>query len=234
MYLENRFENIDNRPVITTLYGICIPQYPYKVSELPQELAGIESSDVFYDIYDTVESAIDRQRAAFKEQIEQQQLKAKAADERLRECMVAFEGSCGGCGCFQYDFEVYRATQLHNRALGALVSRHILSAMLSVFVLAADKEHFYYINEGLDDSDTAAERCYKIDGSQHIIDITASLFDEMKRQGLAKGAQAFKEVATILSTDELADLVSRTLWGLSSDQCSVVIKRVQTAAEYTA
>ena len=42
MYLIDRANNIDNRPTVATIHGIAVPQYPYKLSEMPLEMAAID------------------------------------------------------------------------------------------------------------------------------------------------------------------------------------------------
>ena len=55
MYLIDRANNIDNRPTVATIHGIAVPQYPYKLSEMPLEMAAIDG--IHYQFYDTVVTA---------------------------------------------------------------------------------------------------------------------------------------------------------------------------------
>lgn len=201
MYFMNKITNVDTRPIVATLYDIAIPQYPYKVSELPQEIAEIGGDgDIFFDFCVTVEDHVYHQRNLFEKALEEQGLSYNEKYRRLSDIMEGFISSCGGTGDFQHDYEKYRATEcLHDAGLKSLVSEHILSSMWSVFVVDRISKRLYYINDGSDRDG------YIDKETQVVIDITDSIKVEAQAQDVL--------LPPFDNLDELQDCLDLLLWG---------------------
>ncbi len=214
MYFMNKITNVDTRPIVATLYDIAIPQYPYKVSELPQVIAEIGGArDIFVDVCVTVEDHVYHQRNLFEKALEEQGLSYNEKYRRLNDIMEGFISSCGGTGDFQHDYEKYRATEcLHDVGLKSLVSEHILSSMWSLFIVDGVRKRLYYINDGGDEND----RGYTSKEYQGVIDITDSIKAEAQAQGVL--------LPPFDNLDELQDCLDLLLWGHCSG--SVVVKYV--------
>mgnify|MGYP000509608878 CR=1 FL=1 len=217
MYLINNIEKIDNRPVIGTIYGIEVPQYPYKASEFPQELAGIgEYHDIFYDACMTVEEHTVQQRDYFEAQLEKQGLSTEEFYKRLGVLMAAYRDSCGDgtTGDFQLDFETYRAENcLHSKGIKQVVADHTISSMWSIFCVNQDTKRIYYANDGTD-YDGFNETIDPT--SRQVIDVTDCIYSEARSQGVS--------VPPLSDIEGLQEFLGRLLWGLVG---GVVVKNIR-------
>lgn len=210
MYLIDRANNIDNRPTVATIHGIAVPQYPYKLSEMPLEMAAIDGiHHQFYDTVVTAEEQADRQRDTFEALLLQQGLPKDETYKRLRDIMAVYKGSSGGCGDFQKDFENYQAdTQLYDIGLKKLVAEHTFSAMWSVFCIDKEGQRLYYITEVNEE-----ERTFTSEG---IIDVTRCISNEFRNKGITMPSMA--------DLEDFRESLGLLLWGMKD---SVVVKYIQ-------
>lgn len=66
LYLKDRYNNIDDRPVVAVVAGINVPQYPIKASELDTIFNEIDSMDILEDLEETIKEAVNEQQETFK------------------------------------------------------------------------------------------------------------------------------------------------------------------------
>ena len=78
-------------------------------------------------------------RECFLKQIQEQGLSVNEQYRLLGECMAAFRSTSGGSGDMCHDFAVYRAAQIHNAELAALLCKGTISGINDVYCLSSDK-----------------------------------------------------------------------------------------------
>ena len=149
--------------------------------------------------------------------------------------MAAFRATSGGSGDMCHDFAVYRAAQIHNAELAALLCKGTISGINDVYCLSSDKNILYYLDDGKDYDCCVFRADYEIrEYSRQNIDITASVFDELqyKFEELRK-FNTFGELAQEVPLNCLEEYIQGALWGyVGEDNPNTTIKVAPTAAQY--
>ena len=149
--------------------------------------------------------------------------------------MAAFRSTSGGSGDMCHDFAVYRAAQIHNAELAALLCKGTISGINDVYCLSSDKNILYYLDDGKDYDCCVFRADYEIrEYSRQNIDITASVFDELqyKFEELRK-FNTFGELAQEVPLNCLEEYIQEALWGyVGEDKPNTTIKVAPTAAQY--
>ena len=228
---------LNERPVLMTVNGVNIPRYSYNMIDMPKVEQSLQNGEyTFCNLINAVENEYYfTARECFLKQIQEQGLSVNEQYRLLGECMVAFRATSGGSGDMCHDFVVYRAAQIHNAELAALLCKGTISGINDVYCLSSDKNILYYLDDGKDYDCCVFRADYEIrEYSRQNIDITASVFDELqyKFEELRK-FNTFGELAQEVPLNCLEEYIQGALWGyVGEDNPNTTIKVAPTAAQY--
>lgn len=140
----NKFP-LNERPVLMTVNGVNIPRYSYNMIDMPKVEQSLQNGEyTFCNLINAVENEYYfTVRECFLKQIQEQGLSVNEQYRLLGECMAAFRATSGGSGDMCHDFAVYRAAQIHNAELAALLCKGTISGINDVYCLSSDKNILY-------------------------------------------------------------------------------------------
>lgn len=253
LYLKNRITNTDNRPVVAVVEGIEVSQYPIKASELDMVFDDIDSMDMLTDLGETIKDAVDTQQEEFKEaacerygvayngsvlvDMEEQRLSNTQAKEAH---ITLYSELWGTYYKSYYDidtqvyiddlwimFEQWRANKLQTEypklAEGIDIGIFYL-CYNELFYITADYKRLYSYDMFTGDAEEASN---KDNTADNICDVTQCIWESLQKYlGLNSGSySSFRDWAVEQKdTKEIADVLSKMLWGLNS---CVMIKEIE-------
>ena len=228
---------LNERPVLMTIEGVNIPRYSYNMIDLPKVQQSLQNGEyTFCNLTNAVENEYYfTARECFLQQIQEQGLSVNEQHRLLRECMAAFRATSGGSGDMCHDFAVYRAAQIHNAELAALMCMGIISGINDIYCLSSDRGVLYYLDDGKDYDLCLFRADYDIrEYSRQNIDITASVFDELQHQFKElRKFNTFGELAQEVPLNCLEEYLQEALWGyVGKDNPTTTIKVAPTAEDY--
>ena len=140
----NKFP-LNERPVLMTVNGVNIPRYSYNMIDMPKVEQSLQNGEyTFCNLINAVENEYYfTARECFLKQIQEQGLPVNEQYRLLGECMAAFRSTSGGSGDICHDFAVYRAAQIHNAELAALLCQGTISGINDVYCLSSDKNNLH-------------------------------------------------------------------------------------------
>ena len=227
----------DERPVVVTIEGVNIPRYSYNMIDMPKVQQGLQNGEYTFStlINAVMDEYYSTARECFLRQIQEQGLSVNEQYRLLRECMATFRATSGGSGDMCHDFAVYRAAQIHNREITALMCEGIISGINDIYCLSSDKSVLYYLDDGKDYDLCLFRADYEIrEYGRQNIDITASVFDELKYKfEELRGFNTFAEMAQEVPLNCLEAYIQEALWGyVGEDNPNTTIKVTPTAEQY--
>ena len=232
----NKFP-LNERPVMITVDGVNIPRYSYNMIDMPKVEQSLQNGEyTFCNLINAVENEYYfTVRECFLKQIQEQGLSVNEQHKLLGECMVAFRSTSGGSGDMCHDFAVYRAAQIHNTELAALLCKGTISGIFDVYCLSADRGTLYLLDDGKDFDVCTFRTQYDIkEYSKQNIDVTACMFSELQyKYAELKKFNTFKEMANEVPLMCLHDYIQEMLWGfIGEDGGNTFLKITPTAAQY--
>lgn len=248
LYLKNRITNTDNRPVVAVIEGIQVPQYPIKASELDLVFSDIGNVDMLTDLGDTIKDAVDTQQEAFKKvacerygvtyngsvsvDMEEQRLSNTQAKEAH---INLYSELWGAYYKSYYDTD----TTVYIDDLWVMFAQWRVNKLQTEYLKLAegiDRGIFYLCYNGLFYITSKYERLYAYDmftgdadeasNTDNICDVTQCIWESLQKYlGLNSGSyDSFRDWAVEQKdTKEIADVLSKMLWGLNS---CVMIKEI--------
>ena len=227
----------DERPVVVTIEGVNIPRYSYNMIDMPKVQQSLQNGEYTFS---TLINAVMNEyyytaRDCFILQTQAQGIPNEKQADLLGKCLTKFRETSGGSGDMCSDYGVYRAAQIHNGELAALMCRGIISGINDIYCLSGDKSVMYYLDDGKDYDLHIFRSDYDIkEYSRQNIDITASMFDELKYQfEELRGFNTFAEMAQEVPLNCLEAYIQGALWGyVDEDNPNTTIKVAPTAEQY--
>ena len=227
----------ENKQIISEVNGVQIPQYPYKCDELHGVVSSIKSEEDMMN----VAYIIDDEVHAFLMANNKQGYNEQGGLSDVGLAYIKSSGTTDKCFnyggvLFQIDFEQYHAKRLQatNLALSCLIKkRAIMVDEDTVFCISKDHSQVLLINEGWEDS------CKTV-GTQEVIDITDSLFKELKVK-YSLPFDTFKkffddlyissDLDMMWTLERLQDFFADVLWNFDDGKDTMTIKIIKTADE---
>ena len=228
---------LNERPVLVTIEGVNIPRYSYNMIDMPKVQQSLQNGE--YTFSTLINAVMDEYyttaRDSFIWQMQQQGVPNEKQADLLGKCLAKFRETSGGSGDMCSDYCVYRAAQIHNGELAALMCKGIISGINDIYCLSGDKSTLYYLDDGKDYDLYIFRSDYDIkEFSRQNIDITTCMFDELKYQfEELRVFNTFAEMAQEVPLNCLEAYIQEALWGyVGEDNPTTTIKVASTAEQY--
>lgn len=228
---------LNERPVLVTVEGVNIPRYSYNMIDMPKVQQSLQNGEYTFTalINAVMNEYYSTARDSFIYQMQQQGVANEKQLELLGKCLAKFRETSGGSGDMCNDYAVFRAAQIHNGELAALMCKGIISGINDIYCLSGDKSTLYYLDDGKDYDLYIFRSDYDIkEFSRQNIDITTCMFDELKYQfEELRVFNTFAEMAQEVPLNCLEAYIQEALWGyVSEDNPNTTIKVAPTAEQY--
>lgn len=228
---------LNERPVLVTVEGVNIPRYSYNMIDMPKVQQSLQNGEYTFTalINAVMNEYYSTARDSFIYQMQQQGVANEKQLELLGKCLAKFRETSGGSGDMCNDYAVFRAAQIHNGELAALMCKGIISGINDIYCLSGDKSTLYYLDDGKDYDLYIFRSDYDIkEFSRQNIDITTCMFDELKYQfEELRVFNTFAEMAQEVPLNCLEAYIQEALWGyVGEDNPTTTIKVAPTAEQY--
>lgn len=253
LYLKDRVNNIDNRPVVAVIEGVSVPQYPIKASEIDKLFSEIDNYCVLDDLSVTIREAVDDQQKTFKKiacdkygVIYNSSVLVDMEDQRLQTAQPGrphidlYRALWGEYYRSYYDIDtkividdlwgMYNAWRaLKIKEVYPKVSKGISAGVFYVddsalLYISADYDRLYAYDKWTGDPAEESSLGYSV--ADNITDVTQCVWESLQKHlGIYSGSYgSFEDWAVDQKdTNTIADVVSEMLWGFKG---CVMIKEI--------